>query len=274
MAAIKKVKLPNGTTYDINDVRISGIDSTPTANSTNLVTSGGVKAALTNGSVTKLGTSTVGASNRPIYLNAGTPTVTNPGEAFLSWGGQNFSGSYGPIDAAMVSELGACRTMFAKAAGIVVEYSTNSGTTWTDYGATDAQKVALFSSGNAFYIGKSTTNGASSPNYMLRVTIRTSAAGIYTTLNKFVIYINTAGSSGCYCTIRIRTQENYENSVDTWTTIASQIPITGWSGYNVINTSGYATYGNTKAYICLVLHRKNGNNYQLPLSLFYNYNKS
>lgn len=245
--AIKKVKLPNNTVVDINDARIPGIDSSPTANSTNLVTSGGVKAALTNGSVTKVGTATVGAANRPIYLNAGTPTITSPGEAFLSWGGQNFSASYGPIDAAMVSELGACRTMFAKAAGIVIEYSRDSGTTWIDYGATDAQKVGMFSSGVTFYIGKSSTSGASSTNYMLRVTLRTSAAGIYTTLNKFVIFVGTNGSTGCYCTIRVRTQQNYEDNVDSWVTRAENIPISGWSGYNVINISGTTTYGNTKS---------------------------
>ena len=43
---IDKVKFPNGETEDIRDSRISGVDSTPTANSTNLVTSGGVKSAL------------------------------------------------------------------------------------------------------------------------------------------------------------------------------------------------------------------------------------
>lgn len=152
----------------------------------------------------------------PIYLNSGTPTaITSFPEAYLSWGGKNFAGSYGPIDAAMVSELGACRTMFAKAAGIVVEYSTDSGSTWLDYGATDPQKVALFSTGNSFVIGKNTTAGGGTSEKMLRVTLRTSAASIYTILNKFVIYISTEGSTGCYCTIRCRTQQNYENNVDT-----------------------------------------------------------
>lgn len=42
--AISKVKLPDNTTQDIKDSRIQGVDSTPTANSQNVVTSGGVKA--------------------------------------------------------------------------------------------------------------------------------------------------------------------------------------------------------------------------------------
>ena len=43
---IKKIRIKNGTPIDINDARIVGIDSTPTLNSTNVVTSGGVKSAL------------------------------------------------------------------------------------------------------------------------------------------------------------------------------------------------------------------------------------
>ena len=205
-------------------------------------------AQLTNGSVTKLGTATVGSSTMPIYLNAGTPAaISSFPEAYLSWGGKNFSAAYGPIDAAMVSELGACRTMFAKAAGIVVEYSTDGGATWLDYGLTDSQKVGLFSSGQTVNTGKNTTAGGASPNNMLRVSLRTSAAGIYTTLNKFVLYVNTNGSSGSYCTIRCRTQQNYEDNVDTWVVRADHVGIGGWSGWNVINIDATTTYGNTKA---------------------------
>ncbi len=42
MSSINKIKLPNGTTYDVNDARIPGIDSTPTDNSQNVVTSTGI----------------------------------------------------------------------------------------------------------------------------------------------------------------------------------------------------------------------------------------
>lgn len=46
MSSINKIKLPNGTTYDVNDVRIPGIDSTPTSGSSNVVTSGGIYTGL------------------------------------------------------------------------------------------------------------------------------------------------------------------------------------------------------------------------------------
>lgn len=44
--AISKIKLPDNSTQDIHDSRVLGVDSTPTADSGNLVTSGGVAAAL------------------------------------------------------------------------------------------------------------------------------------------------------------------------------------------------------------------------------------
>ena len=117
-------------------------------------------------------------------------------EAYLEWGGKNFTGGYGCIDAAMVDELGANRLMFAKAAGITIEYSRDNGSTWTNYGATNIQKIGLFSNGYSFALGKAdSTNKATAngTNYQLRVTLATGAAGVYTALNKFVLYVSTNG---------------------------------------------------------------------------------
>lgn len=249
--ALARIKAFNEATYAKADAAVTALGTSGNhltwtkGGTTNSIT---VPYATSAGSATKVGMATVGSITRPVYINAGTPTaITSFPEALLSWGGQNFSGNYGPIDAAMVDNLGACRTMFAKAAGIVVEYSTNGGTTWTDYGLTDTEKVALFSSGGSARIGKNMTAGGGSANHMLRVTLHTSAASVYTALNKFVIYLSTYGSSGCYCTIRCRTQQNHEDDVDTWITRADHVPVSGWSGYNVINITATTTYGNTKS---------------------------
>ena len=59
--------------------------------------------------------------------------------------------------------------------------------------------------------------------------------------------MSTNGSSGSYCTIDARTQTNYLAGNNTWTTFSNQTPVAGWSGYNVINTSGLTTFGNTPA---------------------------
>lgn len=187
-----------------------------------------------------------------------TKTVTIPnGEAFLSWGGKNFSSSYGPIDAAMVPALGANRLAFATAAGIEVEYSRDAGATWTDYGLTNEQKRAIFSGpqiSTSVVIGKPGSKDSAtgtflnaSVNNRARITITTNKASIYTVLNKFVIYCSTNGSQDCRCTIQGQTKTNYDAGNDKWSTFANEIGISGWSGFNVINTSGITTYGNTSS---------------------------
>jgi len=182
--------------------------------------------------------------------------LSNRGEAFLAWGGQNGSGTYYPIDAAMVPELGANRLAFLKVTngsslGASVEYSRDGGTTWTDYGATEAQITNLFNGngGFDFVIGKASTGegNIATNQYQLRINVYTSVAQIYTVLNKFVILVSTSGTSNNWCTIRARYQSNYTSSIDTWTTFVTKASVSGWSGYNVINTSGITTYGNTAA---------------------------
>lgn len=207
-----------------------------------------INTKLTNGSVTKLGTSTVGSSNKPIYLNGGTPTaVSSVGEAFLSWGGRNWTGAYAPIDAAMVPTLGANRLAFLAASSIDVEYSRDNGSTWLDYEASDVQKISLVSGLNSsLVIGKADSTNKATSAYKLRVTINT-AGRLYTVLNKFILYISTNGSQGSTCSILGRTQDNKILGADSWTVFADKVPIGGWSGYNVINTSAITTYGNTPA---------------------------
>lgn len=46
MAKIKKIRMPNNSTYDINDTRIPGIDTEVTTGSSNVVTSGAVASAI------------------------------------------------------------------------------------------------------------------------------------------------------------------------------------------------------------------------------------
>ena len=183
--------------------------------------------------VTSTATSFDGSNNITIPVNSIK-------ESYLTWGGRNFNGAYGCIDAAMVSDLGANRLMFGKAAGITIQYSTDGGNNWTDYGASNSEKVGLFSSGHGFRIGKATKDTITA-NCMLRVIINTDNFGVYTQLNKFVIYLSTEGCNGCYCTI----DASLESSPTIFATFANKVPVSGWSGYNVINTSYITTYGNS-----------------------------
>ena len=160
-------------------------------------------------------------------------------EANLAWGGRNLTDAYGCIDAAMIPDLGANRLAFGRGKGITVEYSTDAGKTWLDYGYSDIQKVGIFATGQPTTIGKANKDTITT-DCMLRITIDTDAFHVYTRLNKFAIYIATSGSSGCYCTI----DASLEGTPDKFVTFADKINISGWPGWNIINIDEIITYGN------------------------------
>lgn len=234
MAEIKKIKV--GTTeYNITDQNaIHGIKSINTTNTDSLGTASSE--------------SIVGSGTFNLHKVSKTgkfSDLNGRGEAFLSWGGQNISGSYGPIDACMVPDLGANRFAFIPASAWKIEYSRDSGATWTDYGASDGQKLALTSEGVGLSIGKADSSHKATSAYMLRLTLTTTGV-VYSVLNKFLLYVSTNGSSGCYVTIQGRTKSNLDAKNDTWTGFVSKVPISGWSGWNVINVpAGITTHGNS-----------------------------
>lgn len=237
MANIKNLNV-NGTTYGINahsaDFAINAksssfFDNQKTINLTGAIT----------GSVT----TDFNSANTSI-----TTSAANIPEAKLRWGGGNFNGTYGPIDAAMISTLGADRLAFGNVEGVTLETSKDGGSTWTTL--TNTNKVrAIFSSSGAsdpFYIGNDSSTGIDKSKYMCRITITSNLFGVYTELNKFAIFVSTDGSSNCYCTITARTKANVDSGADTWVTFANKASISGWSGWNIINTSNICTYGNAQ----------------------------
>ena len=179
-------------------------------------------------------------------------------EANLKWGGGNFANSFGPIDGAMVPELGANRFAFGNPRGITVEYSNDGGNTWHDYGAIDEQKLRLTTTGTSFSLGKHDVAPPSLSN-MLRITFDvTLDKGIicYTNINKFIINVSTAGMSNCYCTVQAAA--NTKNI--TYNDIATKVPINGWSGYNVINVPNFRT--------CELSTNENGYDYRYIRFIF------
>lgn len=161
-------------------------------------------------------------------------------EANLAWGGRNIACGYSPIDAAMIPSLGANRLAFGRAEGITIEYSVDAGATWIEYTSSTAVKVGLFSVGNNYLYAGGEKSRLPSVNDMIRVTIDSDAFGVYTLLNKFALYISTGGCRGCYCTI----DAALESSPTAFEVFADKVPISGWSGNNIINTQGFETYGN------------------------------
>lgn len=186
-----------------------------------------------------------GAYNLPVYVNGGVVNaVSSVGEAFLSWGGQSLTGNFSPVDGAMMSHLGANRFAFLKPAGTTFQYSTNGGATWSDYGLSNIQKSGFFDAGvqQALQAGKA-ANGTATASHQLRITIATSAAGVYTDINKFAINFATQGCSGTTVTI----EKALESTPDSWVTVASNVPLAGWTAWNVVNVPVFRTYGNVAA---------------------------
>ena len=239
--------------------------------STNVLTVGSISgsaAKLTTGRTIALGTGVTSTATTFDGSANITIPVTGIKESYLTWGGKDFSGSYGPIDAALQPRLGANRMEFLKAAGITIERTTDGGTSWTVVDFSSTAKTGLFTvTGQTIKVSAASTagTGTAAANNMMRVTVATSAASIYTILNKFIIYISTNGCSGCYVKIRTRLESDRSAGNDTWkiwnkssktwvsTTDASateantRVDISGWSGFNVINVSGVTTYGNQSA---------------------------
>ena len=222
----------NGHTHAIS--QISDISNASVKSATKLTTARNIKIS---GAVTSNnGVNFDGSANVSIPINSVK-------ESYLTWGGKNFTGDFGCIDAAMIPDLGANRLAFGKPAGVIVEYSRDSGTAWTDYDATDANKSQLLSTGTSFYIGKANSSNPAKASYQLRVTLDSDALGVYSQLNKFAIYISTNGCQGCYCTI----DASLESTPTTFVKFADKVPISGWSGWNIINTSNITTYNNSKS---------------------------
>lgn len=209
-----------------------------------------INTKLTDGSVSKLGTATVGAHNRAMWLNEGTPTamtstigasnmpvylqggvftpISSFPEAYLTWGGRATSGGVSPVDAAALNNLSANRLAFAHTSGITIEYSRDGGLTWSDYGATDGIKTALVSGiGTQLYIGGS-SQGVTA-DCRLRVTLGASAMGIYTYACKVLMNISTNGCNGC----RVLVEYSLNGSPAAFS-VSGDYGINGWSAWNSV----------------------------------------
>lgn len=158
----------------------------------------------------------------------GIDTNTLNKEAYLQWGGRNIVGGVSPIDAALNDELSANRLAFMPAKDITVEYSTNGGSTWLDYGLTDSQKQALVTTDHAVYVGKK-INSKATVNDKLRITIAASEGYTYFLLRKIQILASTGGATGT--TVHI--EKAMRGSETTFSTVATY-DIGGWSGWNTI----------------------------------------
>ena len=151
-------------------------------------------------------------------------------EAYLTWGGRHISASISPVDAAMSPNLSANRFAFAKVAGITVEYSTDSGATYIDYGLSDSDKINLISGiGSSIKLGKKSSGITNADT--LRITLSASQLGIYTRLRK--ILVNVSITTGIK-TPQVKVEKSTIGAPDTFTELFSAISVNGNSAWNSI----------------------------------------
>ena len=173
--------------------------------------------------------------------------VDNIKEACLTMGGKHRVASLGgpsPIDACMIDDLHANRLAFLNPDDVTIEYSRDGGTTWVDYGATDAEKVKLFTTEAAFYIGGQ--NPGTTPDYKLRVTVSRVATNFYFNLQKIALYVSTQGNTGCNVIVEYKQNENADLPDAEAYQLLTESGIDGWSGWNILNiNNGGIPWGST-----------------------------
>lgn len=153
-------------------------------------------------------------------------------EAYLVWGGKNVAGDVSPVDAAACDDTNANRLAFHPTDCIDVEYSTDGGSTWLDYEATDVNKTTLVTTSNYFYIGKKSASKATI-NDKLRITLTAKANQHYWHCQKLLMWISTSGANDCK--VLVETRHINETSFSQY----GEYNLLGWGGWNSIPFSAY-----------------------------------
>lgn len=176
------------------------------------------------------------------HTHTGTyaPYSHSQGDTTITWSQANIQGSISPIDGAFSNVHSANRLALANPDGITIEYSTDGGSTWVDYGASDAAKINLVSNiGTSFVVGKGTYNGS---NSLLRITLNATAMGVYTSPRKLLINISTGYMTGCTVGVEWATKGDLTSFTSQGT-----YDISGCSGWNSIPLTKLSTFGGSAA---------------------------
>lgn len=153
-----------------------------------------------------------------------------------------------PIASAMVGSAASNKSFGLPAEAITIEYSNDGGATWTDYGASDADKFNLFAEmrvGAYFHLGKRSSTVAANPanaqttDSMLRVTIRPTDR--YVTINSMYCWFRTNGN-----TCEAKVESSTIGAKDTFAMLRDWTPVRGWSGNNIMYLP-HKTFGGAKS---------------------------
>ena len=150
----------------------------------------------------------------------------------VGWGGRSVVGDVSPVSAALIGAIGSNKFELCNPAGVKVEYSTDGGATWVDYGASDASKIQLLSEslGTNLTIGKvDNRDRYATVNDRLRVTVTANDCNVYTMLKCILLNVSTNGSYKCTVTI----EQSRIGAPDDFAVISTN-NIDGWTGWNEI----------------------------------------
>ena len=174
-----------------------------------------------------------------------THTLDSFPEAYLAWGGKNITSDITPVGMSISMEHSANRIAYLNPAAIQIEYTTNGGTSWSDSGYTDIEKMWLCTSNQSIAIGQSksgySATTALTTNNWTRITL-TGQNGttqyVYTNPRKLLVNMLTALSVNCLI--------EYKTGVSgaEWQTFGTYA-VAGWSGWNdiplILSTFGGGT---------------------------------
>ncbi len=156
--------------------------------------------------------------------------------SFISWADAAATcGTATPLDYACSPTIGGNRAALCNPAGITVESSIDGGTTWSDYGLTDAQKVNLLCDSGTVYLSPKHTSVDTAANAQLRVTLNGASMGVYTKLARCCIYGARMDASN------LRVLVEWKAS-GTWSTQGTYT-LSGWPAWNSFPASGRAFGG-------------------------------
>lgn len=253
MANLSAIKLPNGTTYNLKD-SVSGY-TTNTGTITRVKTTAGAHTAIdvTSGAASfNVPTHTSHLTNDSGFLTAHQILY----EEKIEWGPTSISkvGSVSPIGMALSSEHSANRLAYINGDALTFEYSSNGGSTYTNYNYAKADKTAFCTTSYGVPIGRISGNYTTSSRTRITLTAQNGTIGyVYTNPRKLLINISSSG--GMNVLIEYRTGTNYQNN-GSWSTFGTY-SLSGWSGWNdiplILGTLGGGT-------------TQTGNNWQLRLT--------
>lgn len=130
-----------------------------------------------------------------------------------------------------VMGAGRCLSAFLPASGIKVEYSTDGGATWLDYGVGDADRSRLASMRDTriwYKLGGPDASGAHGD--MLRITYEPSD-GRYGLVRSALVWASTMGGSNLTCGVETSTV----GAKGAWVDRDLRVEMSGWPGPNAVD---------------------------------------